>query len=147
MIAAARLPARRLPANSQLLRPIAQGGSERLGTRIVELPNNPASTELRDSAATFTAFVPRGALERGRKLAMSGGGPLACAVCHGPQLRGVGDAPPIAGRSPSYLVRQLIDFKSGARAGQMSAQMQAVATAMSESDIIAAVAYAASLKP
>jgi hypothetical protein len=39
--------------------PLAQGRSERLGTRIVELPNNPASTELRNSAATFAAHLPR----------------------------------------------------------------------------------------
>jgi cytochrome c553 len=127
--------------------PLVQGGSEPLGTRIVELPDNPASIELRDSTATFTAYVPRGALEQGRKLATSSDSAHACTACHGAQLRGLGEAPSIAGRSPSYLMRQLVDFKSGARTGQMGAQMRGVATAMSEGDMIAAAAYAASLKP
>ena len=129
------------------LAPLADGGTEPLGSRIVELPNDPASTELRDPAATFTAYVPRGSLELGRTLATAGGKTPACAACHGPELRGLGDVPPIAGRSPTYLVRQLFDFMSGARAGPTSAPMRDVVAAMSERDMIAAAAYAASLKP
>ena len=37
----------------------------------------------------------------------------ACAGCHGPDLMGTADVPPIAGRSPSYLARQLYDFSRG----------------------------------
>lgn len=125
----------------------ADGGTEPLGSRIVELPDYPESTELRNSAATYTAYVPRGAVRQGRSLATTAGKTPACAACHGQDLRGIGDVPPLAGRSPSYLVRQLIDFKSGARAGLMSAQMRDIVAAMSESDIVAAAAYAASLKP
>jgi cytochrome c553 len=129
------------------LAPLSEGGTEALGSRIVELPNDPVSADLRDPAATYTAYVPPGSVQQGRDLAKGGGKTQACSACHGSDLRGASDAPPIAGRSPTYLVRQLIDFKSGARAGLMSAQMRDVAAAMSESDMIAAAAYAASLKP
>jgi cytochrome c553 len=105
------------------------------------------STDLRDPAATFTAYVPRGSVQQGRKLATNGGKTRACVACHGSELRGIGDAPPIAGRSPTYLVRQMIDFKSGARAGLMGAPMRDVVASMSQMDMIAAAAYAASLKP
>ena len=43
---------------------------------------------------------------------------IRCSICHGPDLKGLGGIPPIAGRSPSYLMRQLYDIKSArARAG------------------------------
>ena len=48
----------------------------------------------------------------------------SCGACHGPDLKGLGAVPGIAGRSPSYIVRQLYDFKHGTRAGADSAQMK-----------------------
>jgi len=129
------------------LAPLVGGGNEPLGSRVVELPNDPVSTDLRDPAATFAAYVPRGSVQQGRKLATNGGKTPACVACHGSELRGIGDAPPIAGRSPTYLVRQMIDFKSGARAGLMGAPMRDIVASMSQMDMIAAAAYAASLKP
>ena len=53
-----------------------------------------------------------------------GGKTLACGVCHGPELKGIGPIPNIAGRSPSYIVRQLYDFQQGVRAGPSSALMK-----------------------
>jgi cytochrome c553 len=52
-----------------------------------------------------------------------------------------------AGRSPSYLMRQLFDFKNGARAGPGSAQMQATVANLSEDDMMALAAHVASLPP
>ena len=49
---------------------------------------------------------------------------LPCGPYHGPDLRGLGPTPGIAGRSPSYIVRQLYDFKYGTRAGIGSALMK-----------------------
>jgi len=44
----------------------------------------------------------------------SGGGKtLACATCHGADLKNLGPVPGIVGRSPSYLVRQLYDMQAG----------------------------------
>jgi cytochrome c553 len=53
--------------------------------------------------------------------------------------------PGIAGRSPSYLVRQLYDFKHGARAGDGSVLMKPVVQNMTPDDMLALAAYAASL--
>jgi cytochrome c553 len=62
-------------------------------------------------------------------------------------LRGVGLVPRIAGRSPSYLVRQLYDIQAGARRGAGAAPMMAVVEGMSNADMLAIAAYVASLKP
>ena len=59
----------------------------------------------------------------------------------------MGSAPPLVGQSPSYLLRQLVDFGTGARHGPQAAAMIAVARALSMDDMIAAAAYAASLSP
>ena len=72
---------------------------------------------------------------------------VACAACHGADLKGVGPIPGIAGRSPSYLMRQLFDIKNGARAGPGSAPMQATVANLSEDDMMALAAYVASLPP
>jgi len=50
---------------------------------------------------------------------------VACAPCHGADLRGgVNEAPPIAGRSPIYIYRQLTDIRNGARKGPSVEKMQ-----------------------
>jgi cytochrome c553 len=54
-------------------------------------------------------------------------------------------APGIAGRSPSYLARQLYDFQQGTRHGDMSAPMRPVAAGLSGGDIVNLTAYLASL--
>jgi cytochrome c553 len=51
--------------------------------------------------------------------------------------------PPLAGRSPTYLLRQLMAFKTGDRAGVAGAPMQAVAAELQIPDMIAVAAYAA----
>jgi cytochrome c553 len=62
-------------------------------------------------------------------------------------LRGIGPVPPLAGRSPSYIARQLYDMKKGNRNGAWTAMMAPVVSGMGEADILAASAYAASLTP
>jgi len=130
-----------------MLMPVEGGGSEPIGQRIVELPRDVAAVELRDPAAAYVAHVPPGSVERGRQLAgdLARGAP--CAGCHGPDLRGLGDIPRLAGRSPSYLMRQLVDFASGARQGAAAAPMVEAAKTLSEPDMIALAAFAASLPP
>jgi cytochrome c553 len=58
-------------------------------------------------------------MAKGAALVSTGdsGKTLQCAICHGAELRGLGAVPSISGRSPSYVVRQLYDIQSGARAG------------------------------
>ncbi len=126
-----------------------EGGSEPLGRRIVEMPDDVEHFELRDSRSQFTAYVPVGSVARGEALAKPGGDgtTLQCAICHGADLKGVGPIPGIAGRSPSYIVRQLFDFKHGARAGAGSALMKPVVEKLTDDDMSALAAYAASLAP
>ena len=95
---------------------------------------------IRDSP--YTTYVPRGSIERGHALAIK-----LCASCHGEDLRGIGPTPPIAGRSPSYVLRQLFAFKTGTRSSTAGAPMRMAASTLSLDDMIAAAAYAGTLKP
>jgi hypothetical protein len=64
-----------------------------------------------------------------------------------PLEQGRDQAGPRAGRSPSYVVRQLHDFKHGARAGASSVLMKPAVSRSTLDDIIALAAYAASFAP
>ncbi len=124
------------------------GEREPIGQRIVEVPENLEHFVSRDSRAHFIAYVPIGSVGQGRALvAGSDGTTVACAGCHGPDLRGLGAVPPLAGRSPTYLVRQLYDFKHGVRAGSGSVLMRPTVERLEIADMIAIAAYAASLPP
>jgi cytochrome c553 len=124
-------------------------GLEALGQRIVEVPENLEQFERRDGRSRWVAYVPPGSVQRGQKLVTSGGGgkTISCGVCHGPDLKGLGPIPGIAGRSPSYFIRQLDDFRAGVRAGAASALMKPVVEKLSMDDMISLAAYAASLTP
>lgn len=122
-------------------------GDEPIDGRIIEVSEDQERFELRDERSGFIAYAPTGSVARGRALAGSGvGGAAGCATCHGPSLRG-GIAPPIAGQSPSYLMRQLVAFRNGARAGSASAPMQAMTSALPLQDMVALSAYVGSLSP
>ncbi len=126
----------------------AKGGeTEPLGNRIIEIPEDVAQFENRDTHARFIAYVPVGSIARGRALAEGGGKVAACTGCHGGDLKGIGDIPGIAGRSPSYMVRQLYDMKHGARNGMAVAPMKAIAENLSTDEMMVLAAYAASLPP
>jgi len=129
--------------------PIPAGGTEPLGKRIVELPEDLARTELRDSESGYVAYVPPGSIKRGEQLVTTGGNnkTLPCGICHGPDLRGLGAVPAIAGRSPTYIARQLYDIQRGTRAGSGSALMKQVVVHLSNDDMVAIAAYAASRNP
>lgn len=138
--------------NNGLLLPLegAEGGMEPIGARIVEVPVEPERTELlRDPRSGYTAYVPPGSVAKGRALATSGGGgrTVACSLCHGADLNGVGPIPGIAGRSPTYMARQLNDFRQGSRHGELSPLMRPVAAKLTDDDILNIVAYVASLPP
>jgi len=125
------------------------GEKEPLGQRIIEMPENTEATEvLRDPRSGFIAYVPTGSIKKGEALVTSGGGKTTqCGVCHGADLKGMGPVPGIAGRSPSYLVRQMYDMQQGARKGTWTELMKPVVTRLSEDDMLAIAAYTASLKP
>ena len=126
------------------------GGTEPIGNRVVEIPEDLARTKLRDDASGFIAYVPRGSVTRGEALVRTGGEDgrtVACTTCHGEELRGLGPIPALAGRSPSYLARQLYDLKVGNRNGAWSDLMDAAVENLSARDVVDIVAYVASREP
>jgi cytochrome c553 len=126
-----------------------EGGSEPIGNRIVVLPQDEARARSRDPHSGFIDYVPTGSIANGEALVSSGGGgkTIPCAICHGRTLRGIGELPPIAGRPPTYIVRQLNDMKTGARSGISMALMKAVVDQLTMEDMIAIAAYLGSREP
>lgn len=121
--------------------------TEPIGDRIIETPENVEATEtLRNPHSGFIAYVPVGSVKRGEALVMHGGGgkTTQCTICHGYDLQGLGPVPGIAGRSPSYVVRQLYDIRSGSRAGLWTNLMKPVVAGLSTDDMVAIAAYLAS---
>ena len=124
---------------------VENGGDEPLGDRIIELPQNNLSAESRDSRTGFIAHVPPGSIKKGETIVVTGGGKVPpCNICHGPDLRGLMDVPPIIGRSPSYVFRQLNDVKMGNRNGVKASMMKAVGDNLEPDDMISIAAYLAS---
>jgi hypothetical protein len=62
-------------------------------------------------------------------------------------IEGIGPIPPIAGRSPTYTMRQLYEFQHGGRAGNASALMKPTVEKLSQDDMIALAAYVGSVEP
>jgi cytochrome c553 len=122
--------------------PDKNSAREPIGERLIETPVDIDREQLRDPHAGFIAYVPLGAVAKGRLIA----GRLNCGQCHGERLRGTGStAPGIAGRSPSYLARQLYDFQQGTRHGELSEPMRQIAADLNANDLVNISAYLASL--
>ena len=125
------------------------GGKEPIGDRVIEVSENLEHTELRDPKSGFIAYVPKGSLAKGKDLVMTGGSgkTMACTMCHGPNLKGTGNIPSIAGRSPSQMTRQIIDFQNGSRNGSMAPMMKGVVSKLTVEDMVAITGYLASQEP
>jgi len=142
-----------------MLVPLEDKSTEPIGNRIVEVPVDAHLTELlRDSQSPFVAYVPVGSIAKGEALVTTGGARLAggkivagstaaCGTCHGADLTGYADMPPIAGRSPSYLVRQMLDFQKGNRNGPGAKLMKPVVANLTMQDMVAIAAYVSSRSP
>ncbi len=116
-------------------------------TQIFEVAEND-EVKLRNPQVGFVAFVPPGSIEKGRVVALGSHGRMrTCASCHGEGLKGHEDVPPLAGRSPTYLVRQMSDIRIGARKGPNVKDMEDIVGKMSNEDIVNVAAYMASLNP
>lgn len=128
--------------------PLPNGGTEPLGNRIIEVPQDPALATARDPKSGFIAYVPPGSVAKGEMLATTGGGKtISCTVCHGDGLKGFGNIPELAGQHPIYIARQLFGFKAGAGKSAAAQQMQKVAENLTPDDIVALSAYAAAQAP
>ena len=124
--------------------PLPGGGTEPLGNRIIELPQNVLSATSRDPHSGFIAYVPVGSVAKGAALVKTGGGKsIACGICHGDSLEGLGDVPKIAGLHPAYIARQLYGFQTGTNHSVSSALMKKVVANLTADDILAIAAYAA----
>jgi Cytochrome c553 len=146
VVEAARVPKTRI--ESWMLVPVRGAISEPIGDRVIELPLDVDQLRLGDARMRFVAYVPPGSLARGRVLASTGAGTItACTACHGADLRGMADIPPLAGRSPTYLTRQLVQFALGGRHGPAVLPMQQEVSRLTFNDMISVAAYAGSLKP
>ncbi len=152
-----RVPRSKIVTN--MFVPIETELTEPLAGRIMEMPENADATELlRDPHSGFIAYVPIGSVKKGEALVTTGGATttdgkviagrtVACATCHGPDLKGLADVPGIAGRSPSYIARQLYDMQQGTRKSPLSQLMQPVVAQLTGDDLVAISAYVASLNP
>lgn len=129
--------------------PIDGAGTEPIAGRIVEMPEDVARADLRDSTSGFVAYVPVGSITRGEALVTTGGNgrTVACGTCHGADLKGLGPVPPLTGRSPSYAVRQMFDLQHGTRRGLWAPLMAAAVQKLTLDDMVAIAAYLASREP
>ena len=124
--------------------------TEPIGRRLVEMPEDTyQSNMLRNPRSGMVVYVPVGSLKAGENLVKTGGGgrTQACGTCHGPDLKGTAIAPPIAGRQPGYMARQMYDMQQGTRNGDMAKVMKPAVEKLTEDDLIAISAYVASLEP
>jgi cytochrome c553 len=81
------------------------GETEPIGDRIIVLPKDENEAKLRDPHSGFIDNVPSGSIAKGQALATTGDGgrTIPCTLCHGPDLKGMGEVPPSsAGPQPTY---------------------------------------------
>jgi len=151
------VPKTRIAGN--LFLPVDLAKTEPIAGRIVEMPENEEQAELyRNPHSGFVAYVPRGSLAKGKDLVTTGGARIVgkefirgkttpCITCHGQDLMGVADIPPIAGRSPSYIVRQMWDMQQGTRNSEAAQLMRVVLANLTPEDMLAIAAYVSSRPP
>ena len=128
-------------------------GLEPIGQRIVEIPEDEDRNALRDTKSGYLAYVPIGSVKKGEALVARG----QCESCHGRNLRGEAPGAPrvkegflvpsLAGRSPTYIARQLFDLQAGVRRGAMSGFMRPVLADLGPVDMLNIAAYVATLVP
>ena len=149
VIEAATPPKTYVSADARHRRIMPDGGTEPIGRRIIQIPEDPMQVTVRNPHSGFIAYVPPGSIKKGEALVKTGGGgkTIQCAICHGDALTGLGELPRLAGLQPVYIARQLIQMQNGTSAGANAALMKKVVAKLTEDDIIAISAYLGSLPP
>ncbi len=157
VVETALVPKTKITGN--LFIPLEPARTEPIDGRIIEVPEDDVQTELlRNPHVGFVAYVPPGSVKKGKDLVTTGGMRVvgneivqgkttACTTCHGLDLMGVADIPPIAGRSASYIMRQIYDMQKGTRNGQSAQLMKMAIAKLDKDDIVAIAAYVAGLVP
>jgi cytochrome c553 len=125
------------------------GGTEPIGNRIITVPEDQERARRRDPKSGFVAYVPVGSIAKGKAIVETGGSgkTVACSICHGDALKGLGNVPRLAGLHPIYIARQLYLFKDGSRNGIDAQLMKRSVAQLTDEDIVALAAYLASLAP
>jgi cytochrome c553 len=151
------VPRTRIAGN--LFLPVAEERTEPIAGRIIEVPEDVEQAEtLRNPRSGFIAYVPPGSIEKGQDLVTTGGMRVVgndiiqgkttpCVTCHGVDLMGVADVPPIAGRSPSYIARQMWDIQQGTRNGAAVQLMKLAIAKLDGADLVSVAAYVSSRVP
>ena len=140
------VPKTYLTAPGRMRLPLPDGGTEPIGTRIIVVPQDVPRVLARDPRIGFIANVPTGSVAKGEALVSTGGNKtVACSICHGTGLKGLGDVPRLAGVHPTYLARQLYNFKSGNSSGMAAVLMKPVVADLTDEDIVNITAYIAQL--
>jgi cytochrome c553 len=148
VIEAAAPPKTYVSADARHRRIVPDGGTEPIGRRIIQIPQDPMQVTIRNPHSGFIAYVPPGSIKKGEALARGGNGKtIQCDICHGEQLTGLGELPRLAGLQPVYVARQLIQMQNGTSAGSNAALMKRVVAKLTEDDIISLAAYVGSLPP
>jgi cytochrome c553 len=109
-----------------------EGAPEPIDGRIVELMDRPDDSILHNPRGRITAYVPPGSIARGRAIDAE----LGCMACHREQMAGWGP-----GRSPSYIVRQLLAFRNRTRTSPGAETMHGVADQLGLDDMVAVAAW------
>jgi len=124
------------------------GGMEPIGNRIITVPDDQTRARSRDPRSGFIAYVPPGSIAKGKALVETGGSgrTIACGICHGDNLQGLGNVPRLAGVHPIYIARQLYLFKDGTRNGVDAQLMKKPVAKLTDDDILNVSAYLASVK-
>ena len=95
-----------------------------------------------------TATVPKTVVAGSMLVVVEGvGKTIKRGICHGPELKGLGNVPALAGRSPSYVVRQIYDIQKGSRNGPWTQLMKEAVAKLTVDDMVSIAAYTASRKP
>ncbi len=118
------------------------------------------SQDLKDISAYYASLkMMKGApgdaklAKKGEKLYLSGNKKLgdfaACIRCHGEKGKGLDKKnalfPVVGGQTKDYLIKQLQDFKSGARSNDPASMMAVVAQGMTDEEITAVSEYLSGL--
>jgi cytochrome c553 len=151
------VPKTRIAGN--LFLPVEHAKTEPIAGRIIEMPQDEEQAETyRNPRSGFIAYVPVGSIKKGKDLVTTGGARIVgnefiqgkttpCITCHGLDLMGAADIPPIAGRSPSYMVRQMWDMQQGTRNSEPAKLMRLVLVNLTQEDMVAIAAYVSSRVP
>ena len=122
-------------------------GQQRKGGAMEALAASLSDQDMRDIAAYYSALPAPPAkpgdvdkIAKGQQIAST----QYCNSCHGSQLQGQKHIARLSGQSPEYIITQLKNIRSGARI-DMDGTMGSAARGLSDQDIEALAAYAASL--